>query len=243
MIRRRWIDSVKKWCGMDSVAERRPSRTKPCAIDEFIERTRIASPSIYREMGDLMNNEGITPQQFADFCLAFAQGAKYVADRFGTVPSRIDITDESRSTPQYNVDSHVIQVPREFIANCIKTKVLRQSKTEPFLLTDTQMATMYGVEEAYHHYDVTTFPGRYEPSKMCHPNGTSDYDRSPLESSAKVVVREALRDFGMLNNPIAEQNVNLEDIQWMESMRRNEAKWKDMHRRHPTKPTGIVPRR
>jgi hypothetical protein len=188
-------------------------------IDDFFQDTRADSPNVSMLMGDVLIGKGVTREQFALFCSGFARGVRYVGDRFGMLPTSIIITDDDRNTPAYNIDRQAIVVPRQFILTCIKLQLLRQSKTEPLVLTYEHMAIMYGVEEAYHHYDITTHHAQDAIDIIGQPDGGSGYDKSPLERAAKIVVREALVAFDLLGSRVATRNVDPEDWGWYAAAR------------------------
>ncbi len=168
--------------------------------------------------------DGITRQQVSDFCQSFARGVHYVQKRFGTLPDHIILSDLDARTPRYNIDRKAIIVPYRFIAICIKLGTLRQSKTEPLLLPWHEMAIMYGVEEAYHHYDISMhYQGANRP--MVAQPGDSSYDNTPLEKAAKVAVHEALADFHLLGRPIATVKVEAEDAAWFDHARHLNQSW------------------
>lgn len=191
------FNKLLQWLGITStspqltVVERRP-------IDAFIQATQMGAPQQMAMMGSL--SESITQLEFADFCRCFADGIAYVANRFGTCPKAIVLTDESNAAPRYNVESQNIYLPRTFIHGCLSLKDLRQSKTEPYVLTAYQGATVYGIEEAYHHYQYTKHRDYYyDLGQETKPTGsgyTEGYDNHPLEYDSERVIRQAIVELG-----------------------------------------------
>lgn len=162
--------------------------------------------------------EGTSDGDVTRFCRGFAKGVQYVADRFGTFPSEICLSNDNECSPRYQSSTGKIVIPMKFIFTCIRSGQLRQSKTEPLILDYEQMATMYGVEEAFHHYSITSNATDFSLNDVSQPNDPR-YSEHPLERSAKVVVREALRDLKLLYCPVARCNLRDEDLDWLRKAR------------------------
>lgn len=237
-----WVRNLFGNAPVDAIASLYPA-PPPTSIDNFEQMTRADAPQQLVLMGSLLE-KGIAPQQFEALCYGFAQGLRYVENKFGTVPNDIIISDEDARSPRYNVDTQSIFVPRRFIERLITSKLNAQSKTDPLLLTAEEMAAMYGVEEAFHHYQVTQHPERYPGQKNEYlPDGTSRYDElNPLEYDARAIVREAISDFGLLDNAIAQDKATPHNMEWLNEARQEQMQWRNQiaHERLNS-PTELTP--
>ncbi len=171
----------------------------PQPIADFIASTRMSSPQQLAQMGMLANK--IPPWEFADFCQSIALGVEYVHRHFGTCPRAICFTDDPVSNMRYRLSGQTIFIPRQAVKELLDLRYARQPKTEPYVLSSNQMATLYAVEEAYHHYQYVTNPKRTEAlaAKQPHPPGdgfTKGYSDNPLETEAAQVVQNALKELG-----------------------------------------------
>lgn len=171
----------------------------PQPISDFVNSTRMGSPQQLTQMGFLANQ--IAPWEFSEICENIAQGAAYVQQRFGTFPKAIVLTDDPFTNFRYNLEAQTIFVPRQAISTLLNLRYTRQSKTEPYVLSSNQMATLYAVEEAYHHYQHMSDPARTAALAAAQKRPTSSdytpgYTDNPLELEAEQVVQQALKEFG-----------------------------------------------
>jgi hypothetical protein len=177
--------------------------------------TDTKNPDLNILMGSLAGQ--VSREDFSRFCHSFAEGVDYVRDKYKTQPSAIIITDETDITVCANADTYAIRIPRKFILNGLKSQWETQGKTEPYTLDSFQMAAMYGVEEAYHVHQFASNPAYWEQKlrEQTLAPGHPDYDKQPLEAAAKLVVQQALIDFGYAHNsPIRVCNLKTEDMAW-----------------------------
>lgn len=178
----------------------------PAAIANFRDAAITPGPSQDWLMGSL-REQGVSPYDFGKFCAAFAEGCDYVFRKYGTSPAGIMITDLPHpQTTFYNFDSQTIYISRQWIGKLSKDYLTAQEKTDPHALTPLQMATMYGVEEAFHHYQYVRHADHYLPLMEQYRTPSQDlnaYRQHPLEADAKIEVQQAMKDYGYDRMPIA----------------------------------------
>lgn len=192
---------------MDSVFGNTPNDVNVAStpVQSFIDATALGSPEQLQQMGRL--SEYFSPKEFADFCAAFAKGVNYIYERYGTCPKGIILTDENASDVRYNVESQNIYMTRNFIGDMLSMTTVRQSKTDPYVLTKMQMAALYGVEEAFHHYEFSQHKNYYDRflNDRTSPDGGPEYDDNPIEGDAKREVQAALIYFGFNKMPTVDE--------------------------------------
>jgi hypothetical protein len=206
-----------------------PPALPPSVAEQFIAETGMGAPGQAGHMGWLKEN-GISPRDFADYCESFARGVAWVRDQFGSEPAAIVITDRKADgtaiVPHYNTGSKTIFLPRAVIARDIGMSTMRQGKTEPLILNHNDMAMMYGVEEAYHHYQFTEHKQKILFHNLPLSTGEGyDHDNA-VEQDAKRVVRRAIVDLGLLHRPVATGDVDPEDLEWHQGQLAKETGWR-----------------
>lgn len=183
-----------------------PNAPMPGALSSFIEAATTPGPSQDWLMGSL-RDRGVNPQDFGRFCASFAEGALYIYRRFGTVPAGIMVVDMAPGeVVYYNQKTQNIFISRDHIGRCLEQYILAEDKFKPYALTPMQYAVMSGVEEAYHHYQMTAARDHYLPLMDQYRKPAEDvkaYMQHPLEADAKKIVQEALIDFGFDRMPVA----------------------------------------
>lgn len=177
----------------------------PAAIANFRDAATTPGPSQDWLMGNL-REQGTSPYDFGKFCAAFAEGADYIYRKYGTSPAGIMVVDmPPNQTTFYNFDSQTIYVSRQWIGSALKGYLAGQEKTDPHALTPLQMATMYGVEEAFHHYQYVKHADYYLPLMEQYRSPAQDvnaYRQHPLEADAKLEVQQAMKDYGYDRMPM-----------------------------------------
>lgn len=194
--------------------------------------TDIRNPELEKGMGTLVGK--VTKEDYSRFCHSFADGVEYVRQKYKTQPSAIIITDETDITVCANADTYAIRIPRKFIAKGIENKWEAQGKTDPYMLDSFQMAAMYGVEEAYHVHQFASNPKYWEEKlqEQTLAPGHHDYDKQQLEAEAKVIVQQAMIDFGYAQNaPIRLFNVLPDEMAWAKKI---------LHERTQVQPEGTL---
>jgi hypothetical protein len=195
----------------------------PDPISYFRELTSVKNPKLESVMGSLSSK--MSAQQFSTFCASFMEGMAYVREKYGTQPSGVVIIDEKDSPCAsgafHSSGTGAVFITREHIQKIIDLGRSSQGKTIPFVLDANQMATMIGVEEAYHAHQFATDPVRYETlSIMQETTGVTLHDQAayenlPIEKEAKEVVHQAMIDMGIVYTaPLKITNVTPEDMLW-----------------------------
>lgn len=178
----------------------------PAAIENF--RHAATTPGRDQDwmMGEL-KDQGISPYDFGKFCSGFAEGVDYIYRKYGTSPNGIVIVDmPERMTTFYNHDNQAIFVSRQWIGRALHQYATVQGKTDPQALLPLQMAIMYGVEEAFHHYQFSVQGDKYIPLMDSYRNWRQDpdaYRNHPVEVDAQREVQEAMKAYGMDQMPVA----------------------------------------
>jgi hypothetical protein len=180
-------------------------------IATFLKLTSSNSP---------LRERTIDPDAFSDFCAAFAEGVKYVRDKFGTQPSAIVFQSESKATPYASSPLCTLNLPLDFIEQSIKEMNWScSSKATPFLLNLHDSMFIAGVEEAYHVHQMVSDPKRFAELGQSYDasrgRGNATYDEQPLEKEARDVVRQAMIDTGIVHrSPVQPYNIDTETAQW-----------------------------
>jgi hypothetical protein len=195
----------------------------PDAITRFRAEIAIGSPTFSAAIGSLKGK--ITDHEFYEYCLHFSRGVEYIYQHFGTIPAKIQLSDEDAYAPRYNYGDQTIYLPRNMIESQVKACLSRQSKTEPFLLNPNQMAFAYAVEEAFHAYQFTNNPKKYDQlhqkdlAKNLNNSSKTYDDDSEIEGEARAVVRQALIDTKVIDwAPTAWKNIRPQDTEWVKSL-------------------------
>jgi hypothetical protein len=187
-------------------------------ITHFRKITSPDNPRLALLMSSLVGE--VTPQQFSEFCNAFADGAEYVREKYGTQPAAICITDQKDEWTYCSFDTLTVHVTRQFIAEIIRRGSARIGKADPFVLDPRQAAFVAGVEEAFHAHQFKSNPDRYdalsrEQEKTGIKPGDKGYNDLPIESEARDVVRQAMIDTGIVYTaPVGVSNLRPEDMEW-----------------------------
>lgn len=194
---------------------------KPLLINDLIQNyTRIGAQHQKGAMGFL--GDKVTPQEFARFFDEFTKGINYVYKRFHTTFDFIDFTDEGlthykRLHNKNGTFSHGLIISRSEILELIEASRnhsarLSTPKIKPHTVTPMQMATLSGVEEAYHQHQFRTdgekwseFLQPLQQGKVIVSEDEIDesYGLNPIEVDAGIIVREAAKDFGFIPNHIS----------------------------------------
>lgn len=165
-------------------------------LREFLSQESV--PRVERETGGRH-----LPAQVRECFDAFCDGVDYIDAKYGTRPNAVILTEEESNTPRYNIESGNVYVPLRFLEGMSRCSAIWQSKTGDERLTPAAMATMYGVEEAFHHYQLTQQYEKYAPhlSRYAVPPAergkevVSGYDDNPIEQDAAREVQLALTAF------------------------------------------------
>lgn len=196
----------------------------PSPSARLIAETAMGSPTQAEHMGWL-KEAGISPQDFAETCAGFAHGANYITQKFGAPSPLIIIDDElgaaGKNWVHYDPEKQVIHLSRKTIETIIQRKQYSQAHTRPFVLGQADAAAMYGVEEAYHHYQTHYHPEAkiLLAAETHRPDGRYD-ENNLVEKDAHRVVRQALVDLSMLNNPIDLKEATPDDVEWYRLQKR-----------------------
>lgn len=149
---------------------------------------------------------GINRRVFNRYLEAFLEGVEHIQEKYGVTPNAIVVTDKILGqaengwvSPYYHPYSGTIYIPRQFIENMLSAEAVSQAKTNGEALRPMAMATMYGVEEAYHHCQYTLLNKQLTPNlhdANPHPMAVIDPERfDPVERDAFREVQEALSVF------------------------------------------------
>lgn len=141
-----------------------------------------------------------TSPQIEECFHAFCEGIEYVHQKYGTKPNAIILSNEDSDTPRYNIKSGNVYVPYRFLEALVGLGAIKQSKTGNELLSPAAAATMYGVEEAFHHFQFSRHYEKYAHhiTTLPDPNELHGYDDNLIEADAKKEVQEALTAFRKL---------------------------------------------
>lgn len=189
------------------------------SIAYFRTITNANSPGIEPTMDWLYKKH--TPEEFANVCKGFAEGIKYVRDKFGTQPALIVINDEPKMFPYANANSNSVYISRDLLDSMMNCISHRDHKYAPFALNGYDAAMMAGVEEAYHIYQIERDPEKankllMEQTATYATDSQRQHDAYPLEHEAMQVVRQAMIDKGLIDkySPCM-TNVLPEDVAWL----------------------------
>ncbi len=172
----------------------------PKSVESILNRTALGATSQADEMGYLVDK--ITPEQFQAFLIEFCAGITHVYEEFGTAPKeiRIDDGDGSPRNFTYDADSESIIIYRDAIdyfcsADEKSMNCYRVSEQDTKLVTKTEFVIMCGIEEAYHHYQLTEHADKYPVSGSSNLTG-DDYINHPVERDAHQYVASSIEKFG-----------------------------------------------
>lgn len=174
----------------------------------IIRDCRVGSRSQKKLMGRLASEEKVTPEKFQRYMEHLARGIDYIHDRLGTHIDSVSIPDEDRGIyvhHDHDTKEITLMIPlkeiEEIAANYGKPdKTCHQSKTEPHRITHEDMTTLYGVEEAYHAYQLRFHYDRYKDTLLSEKDfqdgkRPDNYGELPIEKDAEVIVRQAATHF------------------------------------------------
>lgn len=160
----------------------------------------------------------ITPEQFEQWCEAFAQGLDYVRTRDGVQPSLITFTNDDKAAPITYHETYSIHIPRSFVAGCFDaTKGIKNTDIAPFVLSPMDDALIAGIESAYHVVMARTHP-EYA-ANLKNPDVPSEQKNEiqhMMDEASRAVIREAMRDLGITQRAAYDMATNLQpnDIAW-----------------------------
>lgn len=135
-------------------------------------------------------------------CLqAFREGIDYVHRKYGTRPRGVVIEYEKTRgefTASYEANSKFIYVSNEWLGDLSRRKYSCDSKIGGLKIDPIIDAALVGVEEAFHHYQLTHEAAFYESSRAVYPRGPDasyeDYRSHPIEKHAEDEVLKAFQD-------------------------------------------------
>jgi hypothetical protein len=192
------------------------------AIACFKALTDISNPNLKSVMAPLVGV--VTPEQFSGYCQGFVKGVEYVRDKFGIQPSLISITGEQGMiSPYANYETSGIYIPIGFLRETLQHRWHDDnSKPFPFLLNTYDSGMMRGVEEALHICQLVKDPERtvrlIKQQSVPFNNGDyKGYDNQPVEHEALLVVRQAMKDLGVIErSPMLNTSFKPEDVAWID---------------------------
>jgi hypothetical protein len=161
----------------------------------------------------------VTPKDFVMFCDGFAEGMAYVRKKFGTQPALVSLVNKGDS-PNAILETSSIHIPTDFIEAVTRKGHSFNSKASPFLTDIHDTAFTYGVEEAYHIYQMTTDPERchklFNEQKTAHSDTSGLYDENPIEKEARDVVRQAMIETGIIHRAqFCNTGIEPKDMTWL----------------------------
>jgi hypothetical protein len=159
---------------------------------------------------------GITPKEMEEWFVAFAKGVQYVHEKYGTVFAKVAFCDAVESEGKdienaiiYHGNNDTLVLTKGFVAKEINTTrgqgaIFDTLNSGRHNFTGLELATLLGVEEAYHAYQLKVLGHQYKnEDKIIPPQGVSAIQHNPehyasnaLERDARVIVQQAVKDFG-----------------------------------------------
>lgn len=188
--------------------------TLPCEYEprapiakDLLSATRCGSPRQASLMGRLHKEGKITPEKFQRYMEHLSRGIDFIHDRYGSHIDTISIIDDElpihvnhdRDTKEITLVITLSDVEELCENYDTPDQLVQQSKTEPHGVTAEQMTTLYGVEEAYHAYQLRNHYETYQPhlQPLQKPDYyNADYKNNPIEKDAETIVRIAALSFG-----------------------------------------------
>lgn len=182
----------------------------PECVKDFLSRTASNSPQQEKEKKWVIEPD---PLAFEEFCKAFAKGVVYVYRKFGSSPQRIEFVDdldnpskllEEATRAAYDLDTETIYISRRWCNSAVKIPdllIARPTGRNRFNILE--YASLLGVEEAFHHYQVNNAPERSRRRYNATMGQSLSEDpaisvKSPLERDARKVVMMAAQEWGYL---------------------------------------------
>jgi hypothetical protein len=171
----------------------------PQSIENILTRTSVGNHSQQEEMGYLFGK--ISPKQFQDFIIEFCAGIAGIYNKLGVSPKNIIIEDGDNSDRRFSYDSdrETIIIFRSaidfFCNNSEQDFSCPMSESHQMLVTKTEYVIMAGIEEAYHHYQLTKKRDQYSLSGS-HGLNAEEYINHPVERDARIYIQYLVQDFG-----------------------------------------------
>ncbi|MDX1975388.1 MAG: hypothetical protein SFT92_06900 [Rickettsiales bacterium] len=160
---------------------------------------------------------GVTAAELEEWFAAFARGAQYVYEKYGVIFEGMYVgraitspgNQETDNAVLYDANNDLVAITRRYVANEIKHTrghgaIFGTANTDhEKQFTGLELATLVGVEEAFHAYQFKVLGHQYSDDDK---NGLNDlaaiknndehYATNAIEKDARDVIRQAIKDFG-----------------------------------------------
>lgn len=193
---------------MKPLPQPRPKDMPKC-VKDFLERTYPNSKTIDREMGWL-KDDGITPEQFSEFCREFAQGVMYVKRKFphASSPDKIIFCNtgdneylDDQTQAAYDPNDLTIIVNRRFCRNRYDgSRIFHADHERKIEIRPAESVILTGIEEAYHHNQNKDGARcrKKHMSRQWELGADKPYLEDPIEQDADRFVLAAARELGFI---------------------------------------------